>query len=175
MGCDQRFEGRWLVLVDETTEDRSAPDPAVNRLGSRRCRAWRTQLQRSVRPLCGVMRGVRGKHLAKVPLAEDQHAVGEFGANGQYEAFGEAVRPRTPWRDLDHLDARIGQYRVERGRELSGPVAGEEPDRPDVLAEVHDEVAGLLGGPESVGMRGHAEDVQMAVADLECEQDVVPA
>jgi hypothetical protein len=41
-----------------------------------------------------------------------------------------------------------------------------------VVAEVHDEVAGLLGGPGSVGMCGHAQHVQVAVADLEGEQDV---
>jgi hypothetical protein len=43
-----------------------------------------------------------------------------------------------------------------------------------VLGEVDDEVAGLLGGPGAVGMRGHAEDVQGAVADFEYEQDVEP-
>jgi hypothetical protein len=46
-----------------------------------------------MRPACVVGRGIQGKHLAEVLLAEDQHAVGEFGADGQYEAFGEAVRP----------------------------------------------------------------------------------
>ena len=50
-------------------------------------------------------------------------------------------------------------------RELSGAIA----------AEVHDEVAGLLCRPGSIGVRGHAEDVQVAVADLEDEQDVEPA
>ena len=40
-----------------------------------------------------------------------------------------------------------------------------------MLGEVDDEVAGLLGGPGAVGMRGHAEDVQGAVADFEYEQD----
>ena len=43
-----------------------------------------------------------------------------------------------------------------------------------MLAEVHEEVAGLLGGPGSVGMCGHAQDVHMAVADLEHEQHVEP-
>ena len=33
---------------------------------------------------------------------------------------------------------------------------------------------GLLGGPGPVGMRGYAENVQVAVADLEDEQDVEP-
>jgi hypothetical protein len=31
-----------------------------------------------------------------------------------------------------------------------------------------------LGGPGPVGMCGYAEDVQLAVADLEDEQDVEP-
>jgi hypothetical protein len=44
----------------------------------------------------------------------------------------------------------------------------------DMFAEVDDEVAALLGGPGSVGMSGHAEDVQVAVVDLDHEQDVEP-
>ena len=98
-----------------------------------------------------------------------------FGADGRHEALGEAVRPRTPRRDLDHLDARIRQHRVERVCELSGPIANQEPEPLGAIAEVHDQVAGLLGGPEFVGMRRHAQDVQKAVTDLECEQDIEPA
>ena len=40
------------------------------------------------------------------------------------------------------------------------------------FAEVHDEVTGLLCRPRPVGMPGHAQHVQVAVADLEHEQDV---
>jgi len=107
------------------------------------------QLQRSMRPLSVVVRRVLGEDAAQVSFPEDQHPVGEFGADGQHEAFGEAVRPRTPGWDLDHLDARIGQHRVERGRELSGPIADQESEPPDVLAEVHDEVAAcwVVQGP----------------------------
>ena len=32
----------------------------------------------------------------------------------------------------------------------------------------------LLGGPGSVGMSGHAQHVQVAITDLEHEQDVEP-
>ena len=88
--------------------------------------------------------------------------------------FGEAVRAWTPRRDLDHLDARVRQDRVERGRELAGPVADEEPKPGGVVAEIHQQDAGLLGGPRSVGMSGHAQHMQVAVADLEYEQDVEP-
>ena len=41
-----------------------------------------------------------------------------------------------------------------------------------MLAKVHDKVAGLLGGPGPVGMCGYAQDMQVAVADLEHEQHV---
>ena len=106
---------------------------------------------RSCSARCGrlsvVVRRVSGEHPAQVSLAEDQHPVGELGADGQHEAFGEAVRARTPRRDLDHRDARVRQDRVERRRELPGAVADEEPIPGGAVAEVHDEVAGLLGGP----------------------------
>jgi hypothetical protein len=131
-------------------------------------------LQRSVWPLRVVVRGIRGKHPAKVPLAEDRHPVGQLGPHRQHEAFGEAVRPRTAGRDLDHFDTCVRQNCVERGRELASSIADEEPEPRDVFAEVYDEVAGLLGGPGSVGMRRHAQDVQAAITDLECEQDVDP-
>src|SRR3954468_7226879 len=52
-----------------------------------------------------VVGGVLGQHAAQVPLTEDQHPVGDLGAHGQHEAFGEAVRSWTPWWDLDHRDA----------------------------------------------------------------------
>jgi len=162
-------------VVDETAEDRSASDRAVNWLGYRCLRAWRAQLQRSMWPLLVVVQRVLVKDTAQVPLAEDQHPIGDLGADRQYEAFGEAVRPRTARRDLHHLDTRVRQDRVERCRELPGPIPDEEPKPGDVVAEVHDEVACLLCSPGPVGMPGHTQHVQVAVADLECEQDVEPS
>jgi hypothetical protein len=92
-----------------------------------------------------VVRGICGKHPAQVPLPEDQHPVGELGSDGQHDAFGEAVSPRAARRDLDYIDARIRQHRVERGRELTGPIPDEEPVPGNTLAEVRHEIAGLLG------------------------------
>ena len=93
-------------------------------------------MQRSVGPLGVVVRGIRGKHIAKVPLAEDQQPVGQLGSHRQHEAFGVAVRSRAPGRDLDHLDPRIGQRGVEGVRELSGAVADEESKPREVFVEV---------------------------------------
>jgi hypothetical protein len=54
-----------------------------------------------------LLRGIQGKYPTKVSLAEDQHRVSELGADGQDEAFGEAVRPRAAWWDLDHLEPMV--------------------------------------------------------------------
>ena len=125
-----------------------------------------------MRPPRVVVRGRQGKHPTEMPLSVDQHPVGEFGPDGQHEPFGEAVRPRTTRRDLDHLDTCIREHRIEGGRELPRAIADQEPEPPGAFAEIHHEVAGLLGGPGPVGMSGHAQDVQGAIGDLEREQDL---
>ena len=81
---------------------------------------------------------------------------------------------RGAQRDLHHLDARVRQHRVERRRELTGPIADEEPKSGGTVAEVHHQVTGLLSGPRPVGIPRPAQHVQVAVADLEHEQDVEP-
>ena len=118
-----------------------------------------------MRPPGVVMGRVHGKYPTQVLLAEDQHPVGDLGPDGQDEPFGETIRTRTPRRDLEHLDARARQDRVERRGELPSAVADEEPEPVGVLAEVHQQVAGLLSGPRPVGMGGHAQHVQVTVAE----------
>jgi hypothetical protein len=70
---------------------------------------------------------VLGKDGPKVSFAEDQEAVGELRSGGQDESFGEAVRSRTSRWDSHSVDAGVGQDCAERGGELAGPVADEEP------------------------------------------------
>jgi hypothetical protein len=55
-----------------------------------------------------VVANVFGEHGTQVSLAEDQHAVGEFGSEGVDEPFREAVRARAPRWNPDHLDVHIG-------------------------------------------------------------------
>ena len=50
---------------------------------------------------------VRQQYVTEVPLSEDQHPVRDLAPDSQDEALGEAVRARTPRRDLDHLDTRV--------------------------------------------------------------------
>ena len=51
-----------------------------------------------------VVANVVSEHNTQVPLTEDQHSVGEFGSDGAYESFCEAVR--DPASDGFHLAAR---------------------------------------------------------------------
>ena len=70
-----------------------------------------------------------------MPFTEDQDAVGELGSGGQ--------------------DG------VERPGELAGSVADEESKGGGAVVEVHQEVAGLLGGPGSSRMARRREDVHV--------------
>jgi hypothetical protein len=60
-----------------------------------------------------VVGAVSGEDGPQVPFTEDQDAVGEFGTDGQDEAFGEAIRPRTLRWDLHGVDPGIGEDGVE--------------------------------------------------------------
>src|SRR6187551_2855971 len=99
-----------------------------------------------------------------MPFAEDQDAVGEFGPDGPQEAFGEAVRSRASRWDLHGVEPDAGQGGIEGGGELAGSVADEEPEAGGAVVEVHQQVAGLLGGPGSSWMARRAEDVQVPAA-----------
>ncbi len=55
--------------------------------------------------------------------------------------------PRVPPHVAEHGPGPgIGEDRVERGREVGATVADHELDAPWLVAEVHEEVAGLPGG-----------------------------
>jgi hypothetical protein len=105
-----------------------------------------------------------------MPLTEDQHAVGEFGSDGADEPLGETVRSRAVGRNPDYLDARIGQDGIKRRGELAGSISDEEPELGDAVAEIHDEVADLLGSPAAVWVGGRAQQVHRPVADLVLSQ-----
>jgi len=113
--------------------------------------AWWATLQRSMWPPAVVVGGVPGKDVPQVSFAEDQDAVGELGSNGQDEAFGEAVRSRTSRRDLHGVNPGPAQDGVERGGELAGTVADEEPKGGGAVVEVDQQVAGLLVVQAPVG------------------------
>jgi hypothetical protein len=64
----------------------------------------------------------------QVPLAEDQHPVGELSPDGENEPLRIGIRLRAPRRDLHDLDTSLGQDRVEGRGELPGPVPDQESE-----------------------------------------------
>jgi hypothetical protein len=89
-----------FVLVDQSSQYRSAFDPAVVTVRCGVIGARRDTFQCSVRPPAVVAGAVPGKDGPQVSLAKDQDAVGELGSGGQDESFGEAVRSQTSRWDL---------------------------------------------------------------------------
>jgi hypothetical protein len=73
-------------------------------------------------------------------------------------AFGDRVHARRPDVAEHGPDPGVGEDRVERGGEVRAAVADHEPGPVRIIAEVHQEVAGLLGGPFPGGMLGDGED-----------------
>ncbi len=153
-----------FVLVDQAVEDWSAMYRRAARLYCWPIRSWWCELECSVGLAVGVVGCVAVQHRPQVALVDDEQSVSDFASDGPDEPLGVGVGSRASWWDLHDLNAGGGEDRVERGGELTGPVADEEPEAVGLAVEVHEQVAGLLGGPCPVGVGGGAEDVDVAVA-----------
>ena len=68
-------------------------------------RPWWAKVAGTVGPSTVVVLNVFREYHTQLPLAEDQHAVGEFGSEGANEPFGETVRPGATRWNPDHADA----------------------------------------------------------------------
>ena len=97
-------------------------------------------------------------------LAENEYLASDLGPGGEDELFGAGVRARTSGRNLHGFDAGACEDSVEGLGELPGAVAEQEPEVRCAVAEVHHEVADLLGGPRPVRIGGDPEDVDVAGA-----------
>jgi hypothetical protein len=110
-----------------------------------------------------------------VARSSDQQVVEAFAAQGADEAFGDRVRPRCPHWCAEDGDVGAGEDRVEGGGELAVPIADQVPELLGVVAEVHEQVAGLLGHPGAGGMSGDPGEMHAAAAVLDHDQDVEAA
>src|SRR5438552_787731 len=101
---------------------------------------------------------VVAQDLPQVGLVPDEGAVQELAAASADPAFGDRVHAGRPYVAQHGPDASVGEDRVERGGEVRSAVADHELDPMCLFAEVHEEVAGLLGCPVPGGMQGDPED-----------------
>ena len=101
---------------------------------------------------------VFAQDLPQMGLVPDQGAVQELAAASADPAFGDRVHAGRPDVAEHGPDPGAGEDRVECGGEVRAAVADHEPDPIRVVAEVHDQVTGLLSGPRAGWMRGDVED-----------------
>ena len=105
--------------------------------------------------------------------AEDEDAVETVGAERSYPAFGVGIRVRRLDRCPDHFDGLGAEDLVEGVRELRVAIVYEEPEGV-LIAELHDEVARLLGHPTPVGIRGGGDVLDPSRRERDEEQHVDP-
>src|ERR1039457_5181609 len=115
---------------------------------------------------------VLAQDLSQVGLIPDEGAVQELTSASPDPAFGDRVHPGRPDVAKHGPDPGIGEDRVECGGEVRAAVADHELDPVRLLAEVHDQVPGLLGGPFPGRMQGDSEDADAPSGVLDHGQDI---
>jgi hypothetical protein len=115
------------------------------------------------------------QHRGRMALIDDQDPVQELASDAAHEAFGSGIRSWRSHRRLDHLDAGRTEHRVEHSGELGVAVSDEEPETPAGLVEVHHQVTGQLGEPDTGGVCGDAENVDLTSRVLDDEEHIQPA
>ena len=163
------------VLLDQASEDMMTLDLADRKRDDAGLIEGCAKVQGPVRPAAVVMADVLGQDYPQVPLAEDQHPIGAFGACRAYPPLGKGVRARCPRRDLGHLGVVAREHVVEDPCELEVPIADKEPERGRPIPQVSEEVTGLLGDPGAIRAGSDTEHVHEPCADLHDEEDVQPA
>ncbi|HEX5299373.1 MAG TPA: hypothetical protein VFW50_20500 [Streptosporangiaceae bacterium] len=136
-----------MVLADQVTDDTPAFDPGGDIYGVAGLAQRVFLLQPLMRAVLVIVPRVLGQYLPQVLFAGDQQVVQALAAKCSHEPFCERVRPRRPGRRLDHPRAVPGEDVVNCRGELAVPVADQELEPAGALAEVRQEVAGLLGSP----------------------------
>jgi hypothetical protein len=96
-------------------------------------------------------------------------------SHGADEPFGKSVRSWRANGREDDLDADRREHGVEAGCELRISIADEETHLASGLFGLRCEIASDLGHPQTVGVGGHAEQVDDAPFELDDEQHVITA
>src|SRR6266702_3072428 len=109
---------------------------------------------------------------AQVDLVPDEGPVQELAAASADPAFGDRVHPGRPDVAQHSPDPGTGEDRVERSRVVRAAVADHELDPVRLLAQVHDQVPGLLAGPLPGWMQSDSEDADAPGGVLDHGQDI---
>jgi hypothetical protein len=142
------------VLVDQSAEDLVALDRGVAGDRGGGVVGWWVLIQALVRAVVIEVAHVAVKNSSGVSLVVDQQSVGALGADAADEPFRVAVRLGGAGRGLDGGDGFGAEDGIEGGSEFGVPVADQEAEGADLITEVHQQVAGGLGGPGRARVSG---------------------
>jgi hypothetical protein len=120
------------------------------------------------------MRRVLGQYVFEMAPIEDQYSVEQLAAQGADPSFGDGVRSGCQHWCAQDADGVAGEHGIEDVGEFAVATPDQEPELSRAVAEVHQQVAGLLGDPGSGQIRGDAQEVHAAGGMLDYEQDVEP-
>ena len=132
----------------------------------------RGRVQGTVRPVLIMVDLVRAQDPPQMGLVPDNGVVQELAPTSADPAFGYRVHARRPDVAQHGPDPGIGEDRVECGGEVRAVVADHELDPVRMLAEIHEQVAGLLGGPVPGGMQHDSENPDAPTGVLDHGQDI---
>ena len=132
-------------------------------------------MQRSVRSVRVEVLDILAQHGGEVASSGDQDVVEAFSAQCPDEAFRDRVRPWSSGRGADDPDVDAGEDRVERGGELAVPVADQEPEPVGAIAEIHQQVTGLLGHPGTGRVGDDPSNVHAATLVLDHDENIEAA
>jgi hypothetical protein len=90
--CRPRLLRSPLVFADEAAEDGPALGPLLGEIGDRVVGSGRVQLAAAMGATSVVVGLVLGQDRPQLPLAEDQHPVGDLRPGGEHESFRISIR-----------------------------------------------------------------------------------
>jgi hypothetical protein len=102
-----------------------------------------------------VVRNLDPQELRQMTATNDQQPVQALGAHRPNPALGVGVRVGCLHRRQQHLGTRRTEHVVEAAAELRVTIADEEAQPASSFPEHQEQVAGLLGDPGGVEVRGY--------------------
>ena len=118
---------------------------------------------------------ILAQHDVEMAWSGDQEVVEAFPSQGADEAFRDRVRSGCPDRRSNDLHVGADEDCIEGPGELAVPVTDQEPEPVGSIAEIHEQVAGLLSDPGPGRVGGDPGDVHVAAAVLDHQENVEAA
>jgi hypothetical protein len=176
VGCTNAFMQLAGIRARDTEEIASVDSGRPTHPGERQSNGWirRLQPERPVRTVGVVVLDIDPQHLLEVAAPDDQQPVQALGPHRSDPALRVGVGVRRLHRRDQHLGALGTEHVVEAAGELRVAVAQHEAQLSSSFAAHHQQVAGLLGDPQTVGGGGHPSQMDSPGVELDEEQHLQP-